>query len=379
MEERGVLPNMKVKMVPGCSKNPVNGIAQVINHYHKYLPKFGIELTDGDSYDLLATHAGSLGAYCDVAHCHGLYWTADYESRPWEYKTNADVIASLRNAKVITVPSEWVARSIRRDMRRRPMVVPHGIECEQWQTDAVRGSFVLWNKNRAGDVCSVEPLEALARLAPDTQFVSTFGAGDNIKTTGTLKFEDMRRIILRAGIYLATTQETFGIGTLEAMASGVPVLGYDHGGTAELVEHGVTGYLAQNGNVEDLLEGLRFCQKHNAILGRNARQRAKLWTWEHACELVAKAYERAMKPEPPTVAIVIPCYNYAHVVERALVSAMAQDYDLVTDIVVVDDGSQDDPLSVVEPYMRQDKRVRMIKQDNGGVASARNTGIASTD
>ncbi|MBD3251377.1 glycosyltransferase, partial [Candidatus Uhrbacteria bacterium] len=45
----------------------------------------------------------------------------------------------------------------------------------------------------------------------------------------------------------------------------------------------------------------------------------------------------------------------------------------------VDDGSQDDPLSVVEPYMRQDKRVRMIKQDNGGVASARNTGIASTD
>jgi glycosyltransferase involved in cell wall biosynthesis len=40
-----------------------------------------------------------------------------------------------------------------------------------------------------------------------------------------------------AGVYLSTAKETFGIGILEALACGVPVLGYAHGGILDLVQH----------------------------------------------------------------------------------------------------------------------------------------------
>ena len=366
-------------MIPGPVKNPANGIAQVINAYIRHLPKFGVEFTNENDYDLLAVHAGS--AKGDVAHNHGLYWTADYAAKDWEYKTNADVIETLRHAQVITVPTQWVAETIRRDMHIDPFVVPHGVEWQEWQTIEQRHNYVLYNKNRQGDVCDSTPVDELAKLAQDTIFVSTFGRpAQNVKVTGVVKYSDMRKIIMSAGVYVSTTKETFGIGTLEAMSSGVPILGYRWGGTAELIEHGVTGYLAEPGDIDDLLEGLRYCQKYNRILGENAREAAKKWTWENACSIVAKAYRTAetKKKAPSSVAIVIPLYNYAGYVEKALRSAISQDYENIIDIIVVDDGSTDNPDPVVEKYINIDSRVRYIKKTNGGVATARNAGIEAT-
>lgn len=371
---------MKVKMIPGVVKNPNNGIAQVVQAYHKYLPSFDIDLVDSDSWDLLAAHAGATGKECDVAHNHGLYWTADYAAKEWEYKANRDVVESLRHAQMITVPTEWVAATIRRDMHVNPVVVPHGIDWQEWQGIEQRSHYVLYNKNRQGDVCDSSPMDELAKLATDTTFVSTFGRpGNNVKVTGVRSHDEMKRVVQSAGVYMATTKETFGIGILEAMASGVPILGYNHGGASVLVTHGVNGYLAEPGNIDDLLTGLRYCQKHNAILGKNGRELAKQWTWEHACSLVAQVYEEALvkKLEPATVAIIIPTYNYADILERALSSALAQDYAMIQDIIVVDDGSSDNPQEVVLKYAH-DKRVRFIRKENGGVATARNTGIAAT-
>jgi len=67
---------------------------------------------------------------------------------------------------------------------------------------------------------------------------------------------------------------------------------------------------------------------------------------------------------------VIPCYNQARFLGEAIESALAQTYPHV-EVVVVDDGSTDDTSEVASRY----PGVRCVRQDNRGLAGARNEGI----
>lgn len=295
---------MKVLMLPHISQfgSEESGIRRVVENYFKYLPQFGVELVapDTDSYDLKAVHAGMSGGDACVAHLHGIYFTADYpNSSHWEWKANANVIDALRHAKEVTVPSEWVAHNIARDMRFKPHVIPHGIDWQDWQHNHDNEGFVLWTKNRVGDVCDPLPMNALAENFPSVRFVSTFGTNTPNVTVldGIVPHHEMKILVQKAGVYLSTTKETFGLGVLEALAAGTPVLGWDYGGNSVLVEHGKTGYLAQPENYEDLAQGLDYCFKHRKALGANSREMAKNWTWEKACSIVYGVYKLAMKSD----------------------------------------------------------------------------------
>lgn len=77
----------------------------------------------------------------------------------------------------------------------------------------------------------------------------------------------------------------------------------------------------------------------------------------------------------PLFSVVIPCYNYAHTVGRAIESVLAQDGDDF-EIIVVNDGSTDDSEPVIKYYSsRHPNLVRYEYQDNGGLAATRNRGI----
>src|SRR5918994_3621037 len=71
------------------------------------------------------------------------------------------------------------------------------------------------------------------------------------------------------------------------------------------------------------------------------------------------------------VTVVIPCYNQAHFLGEAIESVLSQSYPNF-EILVVDDGSTDDTSEVAGRYPQQ---VRLIRQENRGLAGARNTGI----
>jgi glycosyltransferase involved in cell wall biosynthesis len=78
----------------------------------------------------------------------------------------------------------------------------------------------------------------------------------------------------------------------------------------------------------------------------------------------------------PELSIVIPAYNVSHYIEAAVVSALGQTFtDL--EVIVVDDGSTDETPSVLQNISKKyaDPRLRIIRQDNGGLSAARNTGI----
>lgn len=69
----------------------------------------------------------------------------------------------------------------------------------------------------------------------------------------------------------------------EAQSCGTPVVGFDTSGLPDIVEHKVTGYLANSFDVQDLAHGIIWSLKSEnlEVLGKNARARAKkLWSYE---------------------------------------------------------------------------------------------------
>lgn len=72
------------------------------------------------------------------------------------------------------------------------------------------------------------------------------------------------------------------------------------------------------------------------------------------------------------VSVVIPCYNQAHYLGEAIQSALHQTCQDCVEIIVVDDGSTDNTAQVASSF---GERVRCIRQENRGLAGARNTGI----
>jgi glycosyltransferase involved in cell wall biosynthesis len=75
----------------------------------------------------------------------------------------------------------------------------------------------------------------------------------------------------------------------------------------------------------------------------------------------------------PTFSVILPAYNAERTVASSIRSVLAQtrgDFELV----IVDDGSTDGTAAVIEPFLA-DRRLRLVRQENRGLARARNAGI----
>lgn len=76
----------------------------------------------------------------------------------------------------------------------------------------------------------------------------------------------------------------------------------------------------------------------------------------------------------PLLSLVVPVYNVAPFLERCLDSLAAQNLDRM-EIVLVDDGSSDACPAILARYAARHPQMRVIRQANGGLSSARNTGL----
>lgn len=77
------------------------------------------------------------------------------------------------------------------------------------------------------------------------------------------------------------------------------------------------------------------------------------------------------------VSVIMPVYNAAAWLPRAVDSVLKQSHHNL-ELVAVDDGSSDDSLAMLESFARDDARVRVHREPvNGGVANARNAGVAA--
>ena len=78
----------------------------------------------------------------------------------------------------------------------------------------------------------------------------------------------------------------------------------------------------------------------------------------------------------PLISVIIPAYNAADTLADSLDSVLAQTYGNL-EVLVVDDGSNDATAAIVREYAERDARVCLLQQPNGGVAAARNRGLAA--
>lgn len=74
------------------------------------------------------------------------------------------------------------------------------------------------------------------------------------------------------------------------------------------------------------------------------------------------------------ISIVVPVYNVEKYIEKCIVSIINQTYTNI-EIIIVNDGTKDNSLEVIKKYINNDKRIRVINQENAGLSEARNTGI----
>src|SRR6266568_2737623 len=101
--------------------------------------------------------------------------------------------------------------------------------------------------------------------------------------------------------------------------------------------------------------------------------------WSRACEAVKMGTHMGQDSHltPPLITIAITCHNAADTIERAVGSALAQDWPNL-EVVVVDDCSTDGSWATLKALMRGEERMRVVRHEaNRGYPGALNTAIGA--
>lgn len=74
------------------------------------------------------------------------------------------------------------------------------------------------------------------------------------------------------------------------------------------------------------------------------------------------------------ISVIIPAYNASNSIKKCIDSILSQTYKSL-EIIIINDGSKDNTLEIMQEYEKKDSRIRIINKGNSGVASTRNLGI----
>jgi L-malate glycosyltransferase len=129
------------------------------------------------------------------------------------------------------------------------------------------------------------------------QLCRDLGTCDDIRFLG--KQEKLEEILSITDVFLLPSEyESFGLAALEAMACQVPVVSSNGGGLAEINEHGVTGYLANVGDVDAMAKYVMNIISDEDTLNKfkaNALAHAKKYDIDNIIPLYEKLYEKVVK------------------------------------------------------------------------------------
>lgn len=81
-----------------------------------------------------------------------------------------------------------------------------------------------------------------------------------------------------------------------------------------------------------------------------------------------------MKTVQPKISVIIPIFNTANYLDRCITSVINQSYTNL-EIILVDDGSEDNSHGMCILYQEKDSRIRVLRQKNMGLSAARNAGL----
>jgi len=74
------------------------------------------------------------------------------------------------------------------------------------------------------------------------------------------------------------------------------------------------------------------------------------------------------------ISVIVPVYNAERYISRCVDSILKQTYS-DWELLLVDDGSKDNSLAILNDYGKKDSRIRTFHQENAGAGAARNVGL----
>ena len=225
----------------------------------------------------------------------------------------------------------------------------------------------------------------------EVAYLQRRGVG-NVKFHGNLaRDEAVARVRNADVVVLPSPWDNWPNACIEAMAAGRVVIGGRNGGMGEMIEHGVNGFLVDGSDPDDLRrvveQDLRAALPDLPRIGANAARRARQLSRPQDYVRSIEAFVAERKPPrratskqiSKKVSVVIPYYGEPRQqIHAAVASAIAQTHSDL-EILLVDDGSVGpDVGEILREAESMDPRVRVHRKQNGGLASARNHGIAQS-
>ena len=133
---------------------------------------------------------------------------------------------------------------------------------------------------------------------PQKEELEEYFKGTKTHFTGLLRGDELSQAFSSADAFIMPSDsETLGFVVLEAMASGVPVVGANAGGIPSLIDDGETSFLVDVNNTDQYVEVLTKLQdkKYRDEIGAKARAEAERWGWEAATSVLRNyQYEKAL-------------------------------------------------------------------------------------
>jgi len=224
----------------------------------------------------------------------------------------------LMGASRLFAPSMQIARMVHAVCPRANIeVIPHGVESDLF----VPKQVYPVHAKRFVTIARLTPWKRVERLvnavielsrkhsdvtldvfgegeqrAQLEAMIEAAGVGDRIVFRGFAPKEVLRQSLHDYDAFvLPSISEAFGVVFLEAMAAGLPVVGFEYGGPAEIITEGVDGLLVKSDTDAALiatLEPLVTVPGLAAEMGRNARTAAvERFSWQAVASRYAEAYE----------------------------------------------------------------------------------------
>ena len=106
---------------------------------------------------------------------------------------------------------------------------------------------------------------------------------------------NLENIYPLANVFILTSaSESFGLAALEAMACGLPVVAYNVGGLAEVIDHNINGFLGEYKNTSQLADFIIYLANNPEIycrMSNNAREKALFFSQEKILPQYLNLYE----------------------------------------------------------------------------------------
>src|SRR5436190_21777516 len=124
------------------------------------------------------------------------------------------------------------------------------------------------------------------------ELVAELGLTDGVLFLGPIKEEELQRLYEGAAVYVYhAPEEDFGMGVIESMAKGIPVVAWNQAGPTVTVGPG-TGYLAEPLDVDDYAAGISKLlenRNENQATGQRAFEWARRFDWERHIDVLERA------------------------------------------------------------------------------------------